>query len=145
MSALLARLNTKEQIRDTDLTELLDLLGPPDLLGLQRQLDDVEVSPVQIVRLEQVLLLHRLSDRAVLAVGAVLGVQQLVDDNVVGVDLVVCQLLDQPLRLVQREELGDGNADEGRLVLEAKKDEEEKSVCEGEYCQVTSKSDELGR
>lgn len=42
---------------------------------------------------------------------------QLVDDDVVRVDLALGQLLDEPLRLVQGEELGDAHADEGGLFL----------------------------
>lgn len=44
-------------------------------------------------------------------------IQQLVDDDVMGVDLIGRQLLDQTLRLVKRQEFRDGDADESRLVL----------------------------
>lgn len=49
------------------------------------------------------------------------GEHQLVDDDVVRVDAALGQLLDQPLRLVQRQELGDAHADEGGLFLEEEK------------------------
>lgn len=42
---------------------------------------------------------------------------ELVDDDVVCVNAALCQLLDQPLRLIQREELGDTHTDEGGLFL----------------------------
>ena len=42
----------------------------------------------------------------------------MVDNDVVRVDAALGQLLDQPLRLIQREELGDAHADEGGLFLE---------------------------
>lgn len=42
---------------------------------------------------------------------------QLVDDDVVCVDAALGQLLDQALRLVQGQELGDAHADERRLLL----------------------------
>jgi len=45
------------------------------------------------------------------------GEHQLVDDDVVRVDAALGQLLDQPLRLVQGQELGDTHADEGGLLL----------------------------
>lgn len=45
------------------------------------------------------------------------GENQLVDDDVVCVDATLCQLLDQPLRLIQGEELGDTHTDEGGLFL----------------------------
>lgn len=46
-----------------------------------------------------------------------LGEDQLVDDNVVGVDLVLRQLLNQSLGLIERQELGDADTDKGGLVL----------------------------
>lgn len=50
------------------------------------------------------------------------GENQLVDDDVVRVDATLGQLLDQSLRLIEREELGDTNTDEGGLFLmEARK------------------------
>lgn len=42
---------------------------------------------------------------------------QLVDDDVVCVNAALGQLLDQSLRLVQGEELGDAHTDEGGLFL----------------------------
>lgn len=45
------------------------------------------------------------------------GENQLVDDDVVRVDATLGQFLDQPLRLIQGEELGDTYADEGGLFL----------------------------
>lgn len=45
------------------------------------------------------------------------GENQLVDDDVVRVDATLGQLLDQPLRLIQGEELGDTHTDEGGLFL----------------------------
>lgn len=42
---------------------------------------------------------------------------KLVDDDVVGVDLALSQLLDQPLRLVQGQEFGDAHTDERCLFL----------------------------
>jgi hypothetical protein len=41
----------------------------------------------------------------------------LVDDNVVRVDAVRRELLNEPLGLIQREELGDADADESGLLL----------------------------
>lgn len=43
---------------------------------------------------------------------------ELVDNDVVCVDLALGQLLDQPLCLVQRQELGDAHTDESRLLLQ---------------------------
>lgn len=45
------------------------------------------------------------------------GENELVDDDVVCVDAALGQLLDQPLRLVQGEELSDTHTDEGGLFL----------------------------
>lgn len=45
------------------------------------------------------------------------GENKLVDDDVVCVDATLGQLLDQPLRLVEGEELGDAHTDEGGLFL----------------------------
>lgn len=45
-----------------------------------------------------------------------LGVQELVDDNVVCVNLVLCEFLDQALGLVERQELGDADTDKGSEV-----------------------------
>ena len=47
----------------------------------------------------------------------VLGEQELVDDDVMRVDLVLGELLHQPFRLVQREELGDAHANKRGLLL----------------------------
>lgn len=103
---------------DEHLAELLELGRPADLLGEERELDDVEELVVELVRLVQVLLLHLVPDLAVLAVGAGLGEEELVDDDVVRVDLVRGELLHEPLGFVQGEELGDADADEGRLFLD---------------------------
>ena len=46
----------------------------------------------------------------------VLWKDDLVDDHIVGVDLELGQLLHQALRLVQGQELGDADADEGGQV-----------------------------
>lgn len=43
---------------------------------------------------------------------------ELIDNDVVRVDLAFGQLLDQPLCLVQRQELGDAHTDESRLLLQ---------------------------
>lgn len=45
------------------------------------------------------------------------GEHQLIDDDVVRVYLALGQLLDQPLRLIEGEELGDADAYERGLVL----------------------------
>lgn len=45
------------------------------------------------------------------------GEDELVDDDVVRVDVALGQLLDQPLRLVQRQEFSDAHAYEGGLLL----------------------------
>lgn len=45
------------------------------------------------------------------------GEDELVDDDVVRVDVTLGELLDQPLRLVQRQELSDAHAYEGGLLL----------------------------
>lgn len=42
---------------------------------------------------------------------------KLVDDDVVGVDLALSQLLDQPFRLIQGQEFGDAHTDESCLFL----------------------------
>lgn len=49
----------------------------------------------------------------------------MVDDDVVCVDAALGQLLDQPLRLIEGEELGDAHADEGGLFLMDVRKEEE--------------------
>lgn len=46
-----------------------------------------------------------------------IGENKLVDDDVVRVDAALGQLLDQPLCLIQREELSDTHTDEGGLFL----------------------------
>lgn len=45
------------------------------------------------------------------------GEDELVDDDVVRVDVTLGELLDQPLRLVQRQELSDAHTYEGGLLL----------------------------
>lgn len=45
---------------------------------------------------------------------------QLVDDDVVRVDAALGQLLDQPLRLIQGQELSDANTNEGGLFLQVR-------------------------
>lgn len=45
------------------------------------------------------------------------GEEELVDDDVVSVDLVGGKLLDESFRLVEGEEFGDADSNEGRLVL----------------------------
>lgn len=45
------------------------------------------------------------------------GENQLVDNDVVCVDAALGQFLDQPLRLVERQELSDTHTDEGGLFL----------------------------
>lgn len=46
-------------------------------------------------------------------IGTDLRKNDLIDDNVVGIDLKLCKLLDQPFRLVQRQELWYTHADKG--------------------------------
>lgn len=88
---------------------------------------------IQVKRLAEVLLLHLVPDATLLALVACtsqlteaetvqggrtgFGEEELVDDDVVRVDLVLRQFLDEPFRLVQREELGDADADECCLFL----------------------------
>lgn len=67
--------------------------------------------------LVQVLGLDLVSGLAHLAGSLGVGKHQLVDNDVVCVDAALGQLLDQPLRLVQGQELGDAHADERRLLL----------------------------
>ena len=43
--------------------------------------------------------------------------EKLVDDDIMRIDLVLRQLLNQPLGLVQGKELGDADTDECRLFL----------------------------
>jgi hypothetical protein len=50
-------------------------------------------------------------------VGTFFGEEQLVDDDVVCVNLVLCEFLHEPLGLVQREEFGYAHADERRAFL----------------------------
>jgi hypothetical protein len=50
--------------------------------------------------------------------GTFLGKEQLVDDDVVCVNLVLCKFLHEPLGLVQREKFGDAHADERRAFLD---------------------------
>lgn len=49
----------------------------------------------------------------------------MVDDDVVCVDAALGQLLDQPFRLIEGEELSDAHADEGGLFLMDVRKEEE--------------------
>lgn len=54
---------------------------------------------------------------------------KLIDDDVVCVDAALGQLLDQPLRLIKREELSDTHTDEGGLFLmDVGKSREERKV-----------------
>ena len=70
------------------------------------------------VYLVQVLGLDLVARLTHLAGPVSVGEHQLVDDDVVRVDLALGELLDQPLGLVQRQELCDAHADEGGLLLE---------------------------
>jgi len=92
---------TKQSIQD-----------PPSIARLP---GNVEIL-IQIIDLVQVLFLHLVTDLALLTVGVLLGEQELVDHNVVGVDVVGSQLLNHTLRLVQGQELGDAHTDERGLV-----------------------------
>lgn len=53
----------------------------------------------------------------------------MIDDDVVCVDAALGQLLDQPLRLIKREEFSDTHTDEGGLFLmDVRKSREERKV-----------------
>ena len=62
-----------------------------------------------------------------------LGVEQLVDDDVVCVDLVGGELLDEAFRFVEGKELGDADADECCLLLQAKGEEESQRMSAQEH------------
>lgn len=93
--------------------KLFQLLLAADFLHQQRHLDDVKVLGVQLFILIQVFCLHLAASVALVAVGAALGEEELVDDNRVSVDAVAGELLNHALRLVQAEELGDADAHKG--------------------------------
>ena len=88
------------------------LLLPPHFLHQERDLHYIKLI-VQLLNLLQILPLHAPPRIALLALVALLGEQQLIDDNGVGVDVIRGQLLDHALGLVQRQELGDADAHEG--------------------------------
>lgn len=58
-----------------------------------------------------------MSGLAHLAGPLAVGENQLVDDNIVRVDATLGQLLNQTLRLVQRQKLRNAHTDERRLLL----------------------------
>ena len=91
------------------LAETCQLVDAPHLFFLERHYHNVEVL-VQFQNLVQVLLLHFRAGTAHLALA--LGKQDLVDYDVVDVDLELCQLLDQSLGLVHRQEFRDADSDE---------------------------------
>lgn len=95
------------------LAKLLQLLLASHFLHQQRHLDDVKVLGVKLLVLVKILALHLPAGVALLAVALLLGEQQLVDDDTVGVDTVVGQFLDHALRLVQAQELSDADAHKG--------------------------------
>ena len=96
--------------RDQKFTELLQLLFSSNLLHQEGHLDHVEVLRVELLILVEVLALHLPARAALLAVVGLLGEEELVHDDAVGVDLVAGELLDHALRLVEAEELGDAHA-----------------------------------
>ena len=69
---------------------------------------------VELQNLVQVFLLHFGTRHAHLAL--ILGVQDLVDDDVVDVDSEFCELLDQSLCLIHRQELRNADSHEGSFV-----------------------------
>lgn len=91
------------------------LLGPPDFFSEQGHLDDVELV-VQLFNLIQVFLLHLPPRVALLAFVGFFREQQLVDHDAMGINLIARQLLYHSFSLVEREELGDADADESRHV-----------------------------
>lgn len=93
--------------------KLFQFLLAADFLHQQRHLDDVKVLGVQLLILIQVLCLHLAASVALVAVGAALGEEELVDDNRVRVDAVAGELLDHALRLVKAEKLGNADAHKG--------------------------------
>ena len=94
---------------------LLKPLLPSHLFHQQGHLDHIELI-IKLLNLLQILLLHLPPRIALLTIIALLGKQQLVDDNGMRIDLIRRQLLDHPLRLIQRQELGNANADKGRHI-----------------------------
>ena len=116
------------------LAKLLQFLWTADFFCEEWKLDNVEEFVVELVSLCKVFLLHVLSDAAVFAIRCwggdaqtgeggwrreltSLWEEQLVDDDVVRVNLKLCEFLDKPLGLVQREKFGDAHADERRSFL----------------------------
>ena len=59
-----------------------------------------------------------------------LGIREdeLVDDDVVRVDLALGQLLDQPLRFIQGQELSNAHTDEGGLLLQDPREDREGQI-----------------
>mmetsp|Transcript_41437 Transcript_41437/g.123802 ORF Transcript_41437/g.123802 Transcript_41437/m.123802 type:complete len:274 (+) Transcript_41437:108-929(+) len=89
--------------------ELLERVDPSHLLLQQWQLDQVEVF-VEVMELVQVLLLHAHARFQQPRPPIGVGKDDLVDDDVVRVDFIFCQLLHQALRFIQRQKLGDAHA-----------------------------------
>lgn len=101
---------------DEHLAKLFQLVLAANLVDEEGHLDDVEVLGVELLVLVEVLCLHLATGVALVAAGAGLWEEELVDDDGAGVDAVAGELLDHALRLVEAEELGDADADKGGEV-----------------------------
>lgn len=91
---------------------LLQLFLSANLLNQQRHPHHVEIL-IQLLDLLEVLLLHFPPGIALIALAPLFGVQQLVDDNGVRVDVVAREFLDHTLGFIEGEKLGDADAYEG--------------------------------
>ena len=118
------------------LTKLFELFWASNFFCEKRELNDVEKFIIKFVSFRKIFLLHLLANTTMFAIGrckditcdqkvssgqhTFLWEEKLVDDDIVRVDLISGQFLNQSLGFVERQELGNANADERRLFLKRK-------------------------
>ena len=94
---------------------LFQPLFSPHLLHKQRHLHHIKFI-IKLLNLIEILPLHFSPRVTLLAIVALLRKQQLIHHDAMRINLVAIQLLNHALGLVQRQELRDANAHEGRHV-----------------------------
>lgn len=97
--------------------ERRELFRATHFLREQRDFDNVEVFRIEVHHLINVLVLHCLAYTTMLAVRIGWRVEKLVTHNRMRINAILGELLNQALRLVEREELSNTHTHEGRLGL----------------------------
>lgn len=100
-------------VLEQQLTEMLELLSTSDFLFLKRHDHDVKII-IELDDLIEILLLHFVPGLAHFA--RIVGIENLIDHDVMDIDVEFSQLLDQTLSLVHRQEFRNTHRHEGCLL-----------------------------